>query len=98
MINIQVRSEVGEVVARGISRLDWSSTVYHIDRNRFPFLGSLIPAGDTMFNSLQAKMLRGELGDQSVKEIIGPSVAAEIENLCVRVEKGMHLYLWFIGD
>ncbi|MFF0261686.1 hypothetical protein ACFYR2_23025 [Streptomyces microflavus] len=98
MINTQVRTETGEIVLRGSCMLDWMKTVQHIDEDEFPFLGSLLPYADTMFNSRQAERLRREMASQSVRAIIGQDSAAEIESLCLRVENGSHLYLWFLGD
>ncbi|MEU4652765.1 hypothetical protein AB0G32_02240 [Streptomyces sp. NPDC023723] len=98
MINAQVRTESGEIVLRGTRGLDWMETFQHIDEEKFPFLGSLLPYADTMFNARQAARLRREILDQSVRETLGPDAVAEIEQLCLRVENGSHLYLWFLGD
>ncbi|WP_152645126.1 hypothetical protein [Kitasatospora griseola] len=98
MINVQVRTESGEIVLRGSCRLDWMETVQRIDDDKFPFLGSLLPYADTMFNSRQAERLRREIANPSVREIIGQDSVAEIERLCLQVESGSHLYLWFLGD
>ncbi len=98
MIDLQIRTEIGEIVLRGARRLDWMETVPRLDEDRFPFLSSLLPDSHTMFNSQQAKRLRREVADRSVREIIGQDAAEEIEGLCRQVEKGLHLYLWFLGD
>ncbi|MFJ5850146.1 hypothetical protein [Streptomyces sp. NPDC092903] len=98
MINAQVRTEGGEIVLRGSCGLDWMETVQRIDEDKFPFLSSLLPYADTMFNSGQVERLRREIAHQSVREIIGQESAAEIETLCLQVENGSHLYLWFLGD
>ncbi|MET9670631.1 hypothetical protein ABZY19_35610 [Streptomyces sp. NPDC006475] len=98
MINSQVRTESGEIVLRGSCGLDWMETVQRIDEDKFPFMGSLLPYADTMFNSRQAARLRREVANHSVREIIGQDSVAEIERLCLRVENGPHLYLWFVGD
>jgi hypothetical protein len=98
MIDAQIRTESGEVVLHGTCGLDWTQTVRRIDGERFPFLGSLLPYADTMFNSLQVERLRREIADESVREILGQDSVAEIERLCLQVESGTHLYLWFLGD
>lgn len=98
MINAQVRTESGEIVLRGSCRLDWMETVQCLDEDRFPFLSSLLPYADTMFNSRQVERLRREIAHQSVRDIIGHDSVAEIERLCLQVENGSHLYLWFLGD
>ena len=91
MINVQVRTESGEIVLRGSCGLDWMETVRRIDEDKFPFLGSLLPYADTMFNSRQVERLRREISDQSVLEIIGQDSVVEIERLCMQVENGSHL-------
>jgi hypothetical protein len=98
MITMQVRGETGDIVARGSSQPDWMKTLQHVNADRFPFLGSLLPFADTMFNSRQTVRLRQEIADRSVQELLGQDAAAEIEGLCQRVERGSHLYLWFLGD
>ncbi|MFI2375047.1 hypothetical protein ACH5AO_08260 [Streptomyces sp. NPDC018964] len=98
MINTQVRSETGAIVARGSCGLDWTTALQHVDEDRFPFLGSLLPCADAMFNSRQTRRLREEIADRSVRELLGEDAVAEIERLCLRVESGSHLYLWFLGD
>ncbi|MFI8519097.1 hypothetical protein ACIGEZ_14890 [Streptomyces sp. NPDC085481] len=98
MINLQVRGETGNVVTHGSSRLDFIKTLQHIDPDAFPFLGSVLPYADTMFNSRQTERLRREISDPSVRDLLGNDAVAEIESLCHQVESGPHLYLWFLGD
>lgn len=98
MINMQVRGETGDIVVRGSSRLDWMKTLRHVDADRFPFLGGLLPFADTMFNSRQTVRLRQEITDPSLRELLGDDAAEEIDRLCQHVESGSHLYLWFLGD
>lgn len=73
-------------------------TLQYIDEDDFPFLGSMLPVEDTMFNSRQTRRLRRELSSEYIRDLLGENVVAEIERLCVRVEDGVHLYLWFLGD
>jgi hypothetical protein len=98
MISFEVRTESGETVLRGSCGLDWTASLQRIDEDEFPFLGSLLPYADTMFNSRQTERLRREIASQSVREILGRDSVAEIERLCLQVENGSHLYLWFLGD
>lgn len=99
MINMQVRSEGGEIVTRGSTAgICWSDALAQIDREKFPCLGGLLPYADTMFNGRQVERLRMEVASQSVREILGEETAVEIETLCQQVENGSHLYLWFLGD
>ncbi|GAA2313547.1 hypothetical protein GCM10010149_76050 [Nonomuraea roseoviolacea subsp. roseoviolacea] len=97
MIDVQVRTESGDIVVHGSCGLDWKA-VGRIDEDEFPFLGSLLPYADTMFNSRQTERLRREIADQSVSQILGRDAVAEIERLCLQVKNGPHLYLWFLGD
>lgn len=99
MINLQVRTEGGEIVTRGSARgINWSEALSQISQERFPCLSGLLPYADTMFNSRQAERLRLELASQSVRDILGEDTASEIEVFCRQVENGSHLYLWFLGD
>ncbi|MET9086910.1 hypothetical protein ABZX77_34400 [Streptomyces sp. NPDC004237] len=98
MISLQVREETGGIVVHGSSQLDWMTTLQYVDADRFPFLGSLLPYADTMFNARQVVRLRQEVADQSMRELLGQDAAAEIERLCHQVEGRSHLYLWFLGD
>ncbi|MEH1017874.1 hypothetical protein V6U90_33040 [Micromonospora sp. CPCC 206060] len=98
MIDLQVRTESGEIVARGSVGLDWVSTLQYVNEDDFPLLGGLLPYGDTVFNSRQAGRLRRELAGLSIQGLIDYETAAEIESLCRQVESGSHLYLWFLGD
>lgn len=98
MISIQVRTEAGDSIMHASRGLDWMTTLQCIDEDDFPFLGSLLPYADTMFNSRQTVRLRREVSERSVREILGRDLVAEIERLCLEVENGTHLYLWFLGD
>jgi hypothetical protein len=97
VINIQVRRERGDIVERGDCRLNWSD-VQRIDQDQFPYLGSLLPYADTMFNSRQTSRIRLELEERRIREVLGKEAVAEIGRLCRYVESGSHLYLWFLGD
>lgn len=98
MINLQVRTESGEAVFRGTSGVEWTEALRGIDPGEFPLLGSLLPFADTMFNSRQTERLRKEVSSPAALEIVGADAAREIERLCLEVESGSHLYLWFLGD
>lgn len=98
MINFQVRRESGEIVRRGAHGVDGPTILDCFDSGEFPFLGSLLPYADTMFNKRQVRRLREELLEPVVAEILGRDVTDEIEDFCRQVEGGVHLYLWFLGD
>lgn len=97
-INIELRSESGEVLARiadpkglvakVLAGADWTRLLRYID-----------PYGDTMFNRQQAALLVQELGE--VQRQADPEAAAIlgcVATLAQRVEAEPHLYLWFLGD
>ncbi|BAL88332.1 hypothetical protein AMIS_31120 [Actinoplanes missouriensis 431] len=98
MIDMQVRSASGEVVVHGANGIRWSEALARLDPEDFPFLSSLLPYADAIFNSRQTERLRRELSDQNVRTIIGEDAAVEAERLSRKVEEGSHLYLWFVGD
>ena len=97
MLTMQVRGELGEIVLRGESRLDWQN-VQHVNEDEFPLLGGLLPYADTMFNARQVVKVRREAGSPRIRELLGDDAVGEIERLCLAVEGGSHLYLWFLGD
>lgn len=98
MIDMQVRTEAGDIVARGTRGLEWTDALQNVDSVRFPCLSGLLPYADTVFNSRQAERLRLEASSHSARIILGEAAALEIEKLCTQVENGSHLYLWFVGD
>ncbi|MEU4156446.1 hypothetical protein [Actinoplanes sp. NPDC026670] len=98
MIDFQVRGENGEVVTHGSQGIRWSEPLAKLDPDDFPYLSSLLPYADTMFNARQTERLRQEVADRSIRDIIGDAAATEVERLCREVENGSHLYLWFVGD
>lgn len=98
MINLQVRTESGEILSRSSRGLEWTAALQDVNEDTFPFLGSLLPYVDTMFNSRQTERLRREIANQDIRAILGQDLVVEIERFCLQVESGMHLYLWFLGD
>ncbi len=98
MIDMQVRAEDGEIEAHGTQGVAWTESLTLLDQVKFPFLTSLLPYADTVFNERQAARLRREVADPVAREVLGEAVAVEIEERCRQVEDGIHLYLWFVGD
>ncbi|MFC6017648.1 hypothetical protein ACFP2T_15710 [Plantactinospora solaniradicis] len=76
MIDVQVRAETGEILTYASHALDWMATLQHVDEEEFPFLGSLLPFADAMFNSRQAGRLRRELASQPIRELLGEGPAS----------------------
>jgi hypothetical protein len=97
MITFQIRGECGEIILRGERRLDWKD-LQHVNEDEFPLLGGLLPYADTMFNKRQVVKVRQEVGSPHIRELLADEAIDEIERLCLTVENGSHLYLWFLGD
>ncbi|MFI7547652.1 hypothetical protein [Actinoplanes sp. NPDC049599] len=96
MINMAVRGDSGNVVASAKAGVEWTAGFADLDPAEFPMLWALTPYGDAVFNQRQVPLLLAEL-DQLPANLGGDWVAQAIE-LCRVVERGLHLYLWFIGD
>ncbi|MCX5397525.1 hypothetical protein [Streptomyces sp. NBC_00102] len=96
MINLQVRGDGGDIVARAEAGVEWCSAFGDLDPARFPMLQALIPFGDAMFNLRQVPLLLAEL-DRLPTECTGDWVA-QARELCQVVARGPHRYLWFLGD
>lgn len=98
MIDIEVRSENGGVLARGRGRgIAWGSeTIAELDRSQFPMLAGICPYEDTVFNSWQRPMLLAEL-DLLPPERQGPWVEA-LRELCRTAAEAPHRYVWLLGD
>lgn len=76
--------------------VDWTAGFAHLDPGEFPMLWALTPYGDAVFNQRQVPLLLSEL-DRLPSGLDGAWVG-EARELCRVVERGLHLYLWFIGD
>ena len=98
MINLQVRSGIGDILARGACGMEWTNDFQRLSGPEFPLLGGLLPYVDTVFNRRQVGMLRNELDLPVAHEVLGDAVVAEIIRLCADVEEEPHRYLWFVGD
>ncbi len=91
-----VRGVSGNVVARAKAGVEWTADFANLDSASFPMLSALIPYGDAMFNERQIPLLLAEL-DRLPAACDGDWVA-QARELCHVVERGIHLYLWFLGD
>jgi hypothetical protein len=94
---MQVRSETGQVLARGDVGLAWAENMTAgLDPERFPMLAGICPFEDTVFNSVQRAMLEAELNRLPV-ERQGPWATA-LQAMCQVAAAGSHRYVWLIGD
>ncbi|WP_199826674.1 hypothetical protein [Streptomyces sp. WM4235] len=96
MINLAVRGDLGDVVARAEAGVEWTNAFAGLAPSEFPMLFALTPYGDAVFNQRQMPLLLAEL-DRLPAACDGEWVA-QARELCQVVERGLHLYLWFIGD
>lgn len=96
MINLQVRGDSGDIVARAEAGVAWTEAFANLDSADFPMLWALIPYGDAMFNERQIPLLVAEL--DRLPAACGGDWVAQARELCEVVERGIHLYLWFLGD
>ncbi|MFJ2868706.1 hypothetical protein [Kitasatospora sp. NPDC087314] len=91
-----VRGDSGNVVASAEAGVEWAAGFADLDPAEFPMLSALDPYGDAVFNQRQMPMLRAEL--KRLPAGLGGDWVGQARELCQVVERGLHLYLWFIGD
>ncbi|AKL71204.1 MULTISPECIES: hypothetical protein [Streptomyces] len=96
MINMAVRGDSGNFVARAEAGVQWTASFADLDPAEFPMLRSLDPYGDAVFNQRQVPLLLAEL--DRLPADLGDDWVVQARELCQVVERGLHLYLWFIGD
>lgn len=96
MINVAVRGDNGDVVARAKAGVEWTAAFADLDPAGFPMLWALTPYGDAVFNQRQVPLLLAEL--DRLPAVHGGDWVGQARELCQVVERGQHLYLWFLGD
>ncbi|MFG2651222.1 hypothetical protein [Streptomyces sp. NPDC048436] len=96
MIDLVVRGDLGDVVAHAEAGVKWTNAFAALPPSEFPMLFALAPYGDAVFNQRQIPMLLAELG--KLPAACGGEWVAQARELCQVVERGTHLYLWFLGD
>ncbi|MFF4690459.1 hypothetical protein [Streptomyces sp. NPDC001307] len=96
MINMAVRGDSGNVVDHAKAGVEWTAGFAELDSAEFPMLWALTPYGDAVFNQRQVPLLLSEL--DRLPADLGGDWVGQARELCQVVERGLHLYLWFIGD
>ncbi|WP_327147358.1 hypothetical protein [Nocardia sp. NBC_01329] len=96
MINMQVRRELDNIVARTRDGVEWSNAFAALDPAAFPMLSALIPYGDAMFNERQVPLLLAEL--DRLPDACGGAWVEQAREMCQVVLNESHHYLWFLGD
>lgn len=91
-----VRSDSGNVVARAEGGVEWTAAFPDLDPAGFPMLWALTPYGDAVFNQRQGPLLLSKLDQLPAAR--GGDWVGQARELCQVVERGTHLYLWFVGD
>ncbi|MGN9807085.1 hypothetical protein [Micromonospora sp. L32] len=98
MIDMQVRTEQGAIVAEGNRGFDWSQDLIDLDRSAYPMLSGLCAFLDTMFNLRQLPSLLDELDRLPSGVALDDESRTEIRRLCEVAQMEPHRYLWFLGD
>lgn len=93
---MQVRGDLGDVVARVGSGVKWTAAFADLDPQAFPMLRALNPCGDAMFNRQQVPGLLAEL--ERIPVALDGDWVQGARELCQVVEQAPHRYLWFVGD
>ncbi|MEO3768759.1 hypothetical protein [Micromonospora sp. B9E7] len=96
MINMAVRDDGGNVMARAEAGVRWTDAFADLDPAGFPMLQALTPHGDAVFNQRQIPLLLAEL--DRLPAVLAGDWVGQARELGRVVERGTHLYLWFIGD
>jgi hypothetical protein len=96
MINMAVRGDNRNVVVSAEAGVEWTAGFADLDPAEFPMLWALTPYGDAVFNQRQVPLLLAEL--DRLPADLGGDWVGQARELCQVVERGLHLYLWFIGD
>ncbi len=96
MINLVVRGDSGRVVDRAQAGVEWTDAFAELDPAVFPMLWALTPYGDAVFNQRQVPLLLAEL--DRLPAVCGGDWVEQARELCQVVDRGTHLYLWFVGD
>ncbi|MFE9410579.1 hypothetical protein ACFYN0_17580 [Streptomyces sp. NPDC006704] len=96
MIDLAVRGDLRDVVARAKVGVEWTAAFADLDPTNLPMLFALTPYGDAVFNKRQMPTLLAEL--DRLPTAFGGEWVAQARELCQVVECGQHLYLWFLGD
>jgi hypothetical protein len=91
-----VRGDSRRVVADAEAGVEWTAGFTDLNPTEFPMLWALTPYGDAVFNQRQMPLLPTELDRLPVD--LGGDWAEQAREPCQVVERGLHLYLWFIGD
>ena len=102
-INPELRDEIGKVIAGfDDSNPTWLLDKWLPDENddRFVWLQTIDPYGDTTFNPIQAQrllpewdLLIAEAGDEEKRGHL-----TRIRALTEECAENIHVYLWFVGD
>ncbi|MEV4493290.1 hypothetical protein AB0K04_24640 [Micromonospora coxensis] len=95
---MQVKTELGEILASGDRGFDWSQELIDLDPSVYPMLSGLCAYLDTMFNERQLPLLINELDRLPPGAALDDESRAEMRRLCAVARMEPHRYLWFLGD
>ena len=99
-INVQLRTESGEVLVEVYDPRMVLSQAAHREFSNSRLLRYLMPYGDAIFNQAQAGDLMNDIAKlkSDYPETPLSKLLLEIEPFVERLGNGSHLYLWFVGD
>jgi hypothetical protein len=99
-IDVQLRSESGEVLAEVHDRSDSLARATRQALVGTRLLKYLVPWGNAIFNQAQALDLEQDIASVKAAKPPPPLLALliELEPLVERLQSSPHVYLWFIGD
>jgi hypothetical protein len=99
-INVQLRSESGEIFDEVIDVKMTLSRAAQTEFSGTRLLQYVVPWGDAMFNQAQSKNLAMDIRDvmEDTKGIQLHELLARILTLVDRLSSNPDIYLWFMGD
>lgn len=98
MIDVQVRSGVGEIVQK--HRDPAVDAFFQLDPDAYPMLVHIKPWCDTAFNQSQAPALMNEIDRYEADSLVNASREsfAWLREMVELVIEEPHRMLWFVGD
>ncbi|MFJ1697465.1 hypothetical protein ACIOHC_20485 [Streptomyces sp. NPDC088252] len=83
-------------MARAKAGVEWTAAFADLDPANFPMPRALTPHGDAVFNQRRLPLPPAEL--DRLPAACGGVWVVQARELCQVVERGLHLYRWFLGD
>jgi hypothetical protein len=99
-INVQLRSDGGEILAEVRDDNMVLARASHSALSGTRLLRYLVPWGDAVFNQAQADDLAHDIRDLRIAHANTAlsDLLEDIDALVTRLHRETHRYLWFVGD